>query len=322
MNPVFKYLIYETVKKQFKKKKKPTKEEFDKITFDFKIDFKHFFINSLYILSGAFVAGFGLKGFLLPNSFIDGGVTGISIIINELSEFSISILIILLNIPFIILGFSTISKQFAIKSIIAIILLSISIFLVPYPVITNDKLLIATFGGFFLGLGVGLSIRGGAVLDGTEVLAIFINRKTSLTVGNVILIFNLLIFLAGAYFLSTEIALYAILTYFAASKTVDFIIDGIEEYIGVSIISDKSEEIRLSVIEKLGRGCTLYKGKKGFARKGEKLKEVDIVYTVVNRLELSKLKNDIEKIDKDAFIIMNSIKDTKGGMIKKKPLKK
>ena len=134
------------------------------------------------------------------------------------------------------------------------------------------------------------------------------------------MIFNLFIFLAGAYFLSVETALYAILTYAAASKTVDFIVDGIEEYMGISIISDKSEEIRLAIIEKLGRGCTLYNGKKGFAPRDEKLKDVEIVFTVITRLEIAKLKTEIEKIDKDAFIVMNSIRDTKGGMIKKKPL--
>ncbi len=225
-----------------------------------------------------------------------------------------------INIPFIVVGYTTISKTFAIKSMITIILLAIAIYIIPYPIVSNDKLLIATFGGFFLGLGIGLAIRGGAVLDGTEVLAVFINRKSSLTVGNVILIFNLFIFLAGAYFLSIETALYAILTYFAAAKTVDFIIDGIEEYTGVSIISDRSDEIRLTIVEKMGRGCTIYNGKKGFAKRGEKLKDIEIIYTVITRLELSKLKSEIEKIDKDAFMIMNTIKDTKGGMIKKKPL--
>jgi len=322
MNPIFQYIIVETVRHQYQKKRQtPSKPELDKDIFNLKIDFKHLLSNSLFILIGVFVAGFGLKGFLLPNSFIDGGVTGISLIINEMTGISLSILIIFINIPFILVGFTTISRAFAIKSIVAIIMLAIAIYIIPYPIVTNDKLLIAAFGGFFLGLGIGLAIRGGAVLDGTEVLAVFINRKSSLTVGNVILIFNLLIFLTGAYFLSIETALYAILTYFAASKTVDFIIDGIEEYTGVSIISGKSDEIRLAIIEKLGRGCTIYNGKKGFAKRGEKLKDVEIVYTVITRLELSKLKTEIEKIDKDAFIIMNSIKDTKGGMIKKKPLK-
>jgi uncharacterized membrane-anchored protein YitT (DUF2179 family) len=323
MNPIFQYLIFESVKGEIKKgKKKPSKPELEKLAINLKIDFKHFFINLAYIIAGALIAGFGLKSFLLPNSFIDGGVTGISLIINETTGFSLSVLIVLINIPFIIMGYSTINRAFAIKSIVAIIILAVSLYFIPYPIITNDKLLIAAFGGFFLGLGIGLSIRGGAVLDGTEVLAVYLSRKSSLSVGNVILIFNLFIFSTGAYFLSIETALYAILTYFAASKTVDFIIDGIEEYIGVSIISEKSEEIRLAIIEKLGRGCTIYDGKKGFAKRGETLKEIEIVYTVITRLELSKLKTEIEKIDNEAFIIMNSIKDTKGGMIKKKPLKK
>jgi uncharacterized membrane-anchored protein YitT (DUF2179 family) len=289
---------------------------------DLKIEFKHFLVNSLFILLGVLSAGFGLKGFLLPNAFIDGGITGISLILNHVTEISISVLIIVLNIPVIIMAFSTVSRNFAINSMIAIFLLSIAILMIPYPVVTDDNLLVAAFGGFFLGLGIGLAIRGGAVLDGTEILAVFINRKSSLTVGNVILIFNLIIFSAGAYFLSVETALYAILTYFAASRTVDFVVDGIEEYIGVSIISDQSEEVRLTIIEKLGRGCTIYLGKKGFAKRGEITQDVNIVYTVITRLELSKLKAEVEKVDDKAFMIMNTIMDTKGGMIKKKPLKK
>ncbi len=287
-----------------------------------KVDFRHFFQNAVFIILGVLSAGFGLKGFLLPNAFIDGGITGVSLIINHVSSLSISLLIVVLNIPFIILAFNTVSRSFAISSIIAIVLLSMAILVIPYPIVTHDNLLIAAFGGFFLGLGIGLAIRGGAVLDGTEILAVYINRKSALTVGNVILIFNLIIFSTGAYFLSVETALYAILTYFAASRTVDFVVDGIEEYIGVSIISDQSEEVRLTIIEKLGRGCTIYLGKKGFAKRGEVTQEVNIVYTVITRLELSKLKAEIEKVDDKAFIIMNSIIDTKGGMIKKKPLKK
>jgi len=160
------------------------------------------------------------------------------------------------------------------------------------------------------------------VIDGTEVLAVFINRKTSLTIGDVILIFNILIFMVAAIVFSMEIALYAILTYLSASKTVDFIVSGIEEYMGVTIISDKSEEIRLAIIEKIGRGCTIYDGKKGYAKRGQPLKHTEIVFTLVTKLELSKLQNEIDKIDKDAFIIMHSVKDAKGGMIKKRPLEK
>jgi len=219
------------------------------------------------------------------------------------------------------MGYSTISKSFSIRSLSAIILLALAVHFIPVPIITDDKLLIAVFGGFFLGMGIGLAIRGGAVIDGTEVLAVYISRKTSLTIGDVILLFNILIFSVAAYVFSVEIALYAILTYLAASKTVDFVVSGIEEYTGVTIISEKSEEIRLTIIEKLGRGCTIYTGKKGFAKRGEVLKDTEIIYTLITRLELAKLKTEVDKIDKDAFMIMHSIQDAKGGMIKKRPLK-
>lgn len=273
-----------------------------------------------FIGLGIISASFGLKGFLLPNSFIDGGVTGISLIISELTNIPLSYLLVALNVPFIILALSTINRQFALRSLVAIVLLALTVHFVPFPTITNDKLLIAVFGGFFLGLGIGLAIRGGSVIDGTEILAVFAGRKTTMTIADVILVLNVFIFMVAAYVFSIEIALYAILTYLAASKTVDFIVSGIEEYIGVTIISEHSEEIRLAIIENLGRGCTLYYGKKGFAKRGEKLKKTDIVYTLITRLELSKLKSEVDKIDKDAFVVMHSIKDVKGGMIKKKPM--
>lgn len=276
--------------------------------------------DCIFIALGIVSAGFGLKGFLLPNSFIDGGVTGISLILTELTNISFPILLVAINIPFIFVAFSTVNKQFAFRSFIAIILLALTVHFIPFPIITHDKLLIAVFGGFFLGLGIGLAMRGGSVIDGTEVLAVYLGRKTSLTIGDVILVFNVLIFMVAAYVFSIEIALYAMLTYLAASKTVDFVVSGIEEYVGVTIISDKHEEIRLAIIEKLGRGCTLYYGKKGYAKRGETLKKTDIVYTLITRLEISKLKSEIDNIDKDAFIVMHSIKDVKGGMIKKRPM--
>ncbi len=283
-------------------------------------DFWKLFRELSFIALGIISASFGLKGFLLPNSFIDGGVTGISLIISELTNIPLSYLLVALNVPFIILALSTINRQFALRSLIAIVLLALTVHFVPFPTITNDKLLIAVFGGFFLGLGIGLAIRGGSVIDGTEILAVFAGRKTTMTIADVILVLNVFIFMVAAYVFSIEIALYAILTYLAASKTVDFIVSGIEEYIGVTIISEHSEEIRLAIIENLGRGCTLYYGKKGFAKRGEKLKKTDIVYTLITRLELSKLKSEVDKIDKDAFVVMHSIKDVKGGMIKKKPM--
>jgi len=315
MNPIFQYIIIETVKRALKKKKyEPT--QIEKAISSTKVEFSHLIRDSFFILVGVLSAGFGLKGFLLPNMFIDGGVMGISLIIAELTEIPLSVLVVVINFPFIIMGFSTISRQFAFKSIIAIVLLALSIHFIPFPIITNDKLLIAIFGGFFLGLGIGLAIRGGSVIDGTEVLAIFVSKKTSLTIGDVILLFNVLIFSFAAYVFSIEISLYAMLTYLAASKTVDFVVSGIEEYVGVTIISDYSEEIRLAVIEKVGRSCTIYSGKRG-----QTLEKTEIIYTLITRLELAKLHTEIDKIDKDAFVVMHSIKDARGGMIKKRPLK-
>ena len=320
MKSVFQYVISEVVK--FKTRKDTLlPNQFEKEVTNAKVEFTHLLRDSFFIFLGIVSASFGLKGFLLPNSFIDGGVTGIALIISELTEIPLSILLVAINLPFIFMAFSTISKQFAIRSIIAIMLLALTVHFIPFPIITSDKLLIAVFGGFFLGLGIGLAIRGGSVIDGTEVLAVFISRKTAATIGDIILVFNIIIFGFAAYVFSIEIALYAILTYLAASKTVDFVVSGIEEYVGVTIISDFNEDIRLAIVENMGRGCTIYSGKRGFGKRGDVLKSTDILYTLITRLELAKLHTEIDKIDKDAFIVMHSIKDAKGGMIKKRPLK-
>lgn len=287
-----------------------------------KLNIAHIAKDSIFILIGIVSAGFGLKGFLLPNLFIDGGAMGISLLLSETTNVSLSILIVAINLPFLLLGYSQIGKQFALKSIIAIIGLAVVVHFISYPLITSDKLLIAVFGGFFLGAGIGMAIRGGSVIDGTEVLAIYLSKKTGLTIGDIILIFNIIIFSFGAYILSIEIALYAILTYLAAAKTVNFVVEGVEEYTGITIISNNSDKIRLMITEKLGRGVTMYTGKGGYGKRGRTLKQIDIVYTVITRLEIARLRTEIDKIDSDAFIIMNSIKDTKGGMIKKRSLEK
>jgi uncharacterized membrane-anchored protein YitT (DUF2179 family) len=219
------------------------------------------------------------------------------------------------------MGYRQIGKNFAIKSTVGIVLLALAILFIEYPVITSDKLLVAVFGGFFLGLGIGFSIRGGSVLDGTEVLAIYLNKKTGLTIGDIILLFNILIFSIAAYLLSVETALYSILTYLSASKTIDFVVEGIEEYTSITVVSTHSDEIRLMIIEKMKKGVTIYSGKRGFGRKGENLNQTDIIFTVVTRLEIGKIQTEIKKIDPNAFIVMSNIKDTHGGMIKKRPLK-
>jgi uncharacterized membrane-anchored protein YitT (DUF2179 family) len=274
--------------------------------------------DSGLILLGVFSAGFGLKGFLLPNNFIDGGAMGIALLLFETTGISLSLLVILVNVPFIFLGISQIGKEFSGKSVVAITLLALVLAMVDFPMITHDKLLIAAFGGFFLGLGIGLTIRGGAVIDGTEILAIFLGKKSGSTLGDIILIVNVIIFSIAALLLSVEIALYAMLTYMAASKTVDFVIEGVEEYIGVTIVSSHSDEIRAMIIEDLGRGVTIYSGKRGFGKRGDSLNQTEIVFTVITRLEIGKLQGEIKKIDPNAFIVMSSVKDTQGGMLKKR----
>ena len=277
-------------------------------------------INGVLILLGVFSAAFGLKSFLLSNDFIDGGITGISLLINAVSGVPLSWLIILLNIPFVILGATQIGYNFMVKTSIGIVALAVVLATVEFPVLTEDKLLVSVFGGFFLGAGIGLTMRGGGVIDGTEVMAIAFSRKTGLTIGDIILIVNIFIFVFAAWQLGVETALYSILTYLSASKTVDFITEGIEEYTGVTIISAKNEEIRKMITEDLGRGVTVYKGSRGYGKTGEKKGDVDILYSVITRLEVAKLNSEIEKIDPAAFVIMSSIKDTRGGMIKKRRL--
>lgn len=284
------------------------------------IPIKRIILDALLMLTGVLSAGFGLRGFLLPNTFIDGGVVGISLLIAELTPLTLPILLVVVNIPFIIMGIQSIGKGFAIKTALAIAALSLAVAFIPYPEITHDKLLVAVFGGFFLGSGIGLAIRGGAVIDGTEVLAIFLSKKTGMTIGDIILIINIMIFSIAAYMLSVEIALYSILTYLSASRTVDFFVEGIEEYISVTIVSNFADEIREMIVNKLGHGVTIFKGEKGFNRSEVVSNDISIVFTVITRLEIIRLNTEIKKIDDKAFIIMNSIKDTKGGMIKKRPL--
>ncbi|MBI2272926.1 MAG: YitT family protein [Bacteroidetes bacterium] len=287
---------------------------------ELKINLLRLVRDVFFMAAGILSAAFGLESFLLPNDFIDGGATGISLLISELSDIPLYILLITVNIPFVYLGYKVIGRNFAIKTAIAITGLSITVAFVHFPQITHDKLLVSVFGGFFLGAGIGLSVRGGAVIDGTEVLAIFLSKKLGTTIGDFIIMFNVLVFSAAAYLLSVETALYSMITYLVASKALDFVIEGIEEYTGVTIVSPHSEEIRMMIMEKIGRGLTVYKGKRGFGSHGER-NDIDIIYTVVTRLELNKLNTEIEKIDPHAFVVMNSVKDTRGGMIKKRALK-
>jgi uncharacterized membrane-anchored protein YitT (DUF2179 family) len=270
-------------------------------------------LNATLIVLGIFSAGLGLKGFLLSSRFIDGGVTGISMLLSNVLGWHLAILILVINLPFIALGYRQIGRNFAIKSTLAIAGLSLCLAFVHFPDVTSDKLLTAVFGGFFIGAGIGLAIRGGAVLDGTEIAALLISKGTQfLRVGDVILLLNIFIFSAAAFFLGIESALYSMLTYFAASKTIDFLIHGVEEHTAVIIMSEHSEEIRHSIVRHLRRGVTIYKGRGGMSGTDQ-----DILFCVVTRLEIGRIKSAAHEIDPAAFIVVHPLADAEGGVIKK-----
>ncbi|MCP9236645.1 YitT family protein [Lewinella sp. JB7] len=276
--------------------------------------------DGLFICLGVLSAAFGLKGLLLPSQFIDGGVTGVCLLLANSLGWSLPVLLVVINVPFLMLARVVIGRTFAIKTAIAIGLLAIAVGAINFPFLTEDRLLVAIFGGFFIGTGIGLSMRGGGVLDGTEVLAIFLSRKVGAKVSDWVILINVVIFLAAAAILSVEQALYSLLTYIVASKALDFIIDGVEEYTGVTIISKQNIAIRTALIEQIGCGVTIYRGQGGFGYTGRKDEDHDILYVVITRLEIRKLTLLVQDIDARAFITMSSISDVHGGMIKRRPL--
>ncbi len=278
------------------------------------------FSDVLLMIFGVATAGFALKGFLVPNNFFDGGITGISLLIHDIYHINLAFVIIAANLPLIVMSIFVASKRFAIKTLVCIILLGICLFYVPYPVITSDKLLISIFGGFFLGVGIGLTMRGGCAVDGIEVLALYTWRHTSFTISEIVLALNIIIFSIAAFRYGMEVSLYSMLTYFTASKTVDYVVEGIEAYTGVTIISGNSERIKERLVNELSRGITVYKGERGFLPgKYEVHSEVDIIFTVITRLELRRLKNLVYAEDPKAFIFASTIRETAGGILKRRP---
>ena len=284
-----------------------------------RVGFRRQVKDVLFMTLGIFSAAFGLEGFLIPNAFIDGGATGIALLAVRLTELPLALLLVLVNAPFMVVAYRTIGREFALKTTAAIGGLALVTAAVHFPDVTHDKLLVAVFGGFFLGAGIGLAVRGGSVIDGTEVLALALSRKLGTTIGDIIMVINVVIFGVAAWLLGVETALYAMVTYLAASKTVDFVIEGIEEYTGLTIISPHHEEMRHMIGTVMGRGLTVYTGKRGFGKTGHSF-DTEIIYCVIARLELSKILTEIEKIDPNAFVVMSPVKDTRGGMIKKRPL--
>ena len=274
--------------------------------------------NAALIIAGIFSAAMGLKGFLLSSRFIDGGVTGISMLMAEAFGLPLSVLIFLINIPFIVIGYRQIGARFAVKTGLAIFGLALCLYFIKFPDVTPDRLLTAVFGGFFIGAGIGLAIRGGAVLDGTEIAALLVSRNSYLLrVGDVILILNVFIFLAAAFLLSVESALYSILTYIAASKTIDFLIHGVEEYTAIIIISPRSDEIRETIVNRLRRGVTVLRGSGGVGSTGSTEGDVAVLYCVVTRLEIGSITDAAVTLDPTAFITTHSLSDVHGGLIKR-----
>jgi uncharacterized membrane-anchored protein YitT (DUF2179 family) len=276
--------------------------------------------DTIYTIIGILFCGFALKSFLIPNAFFDGGVTGISLLIHELYHFNIAYVIILANLPFVVMGMFQVNKTFAFKTLLAIIGLALCLLYLPYPEkITSDKLLVSIFGGVFMGIGIGLAIRGGCALDGIEVLALYTGKRISFTISEIILGINIVIFLIAAVELGLPTALYSILTYYTASRTINFVIEGLEEYTGVTIISGQNAAIKEMLVMQLGRGITVYKGERGFLKETFEVSHpVDIVFTVVTRLELRRVKNMVHQIDPKAFIFTSIIKEAAGGVLKRR----
>lgn len=273
----------------------------------------------LLMLFGVACAAFALKGFMIPNHFLDGGVTGIALLVHETIHIPFSVIFLLLNLIFLIPAYFKIGKAFAIRSFITGILLALAVQFMEVPAVTTDKLLIAIFGGCFIGIGVGLVMRSGAALDGFEILAEATIQRIGLSMSEVILGFNIIIFLGAALHFGIESALYSIITYFAALKMVDYVVDGIEEYIALTIISGKSDDIRNIVVNRFGKGITVYKGERGFLPGNfNESTDCDVIMTIVTRLELLEITKAVRHLDPKAFLFTNKIHETHGGVVKQK----
>ncbi len=273
----------------------------------------------LLTVIGVTIAGIALKLFLVPNHFFDGGITGISLLVHEVYGFNLGLVILLLNLPLIAISYFSIGKRFALRTLLSVVLLGVALLLIPDKALTPDKLLISIFGGAFLGIGIGLIMRTGAALDGIEVLAVYTLKRTSFTISEIILGINIVIFTIAGFRFGIETALYSILTYFTATRCIDYVVEGLQAYTGVTIVSGKSEAIKYQLVNKLGRGITVYKGERGFLPgKFEVSTECDIIFTVITRLELRKLKNLVYDVDPKAFVFANTIKEASGGIIKRR----
>ena len=274
-------------------------------------------IRSIFQISlCVFLASFGLKAFLIPNEFLDGGATGIAILLHSIFGINTSLSLIFVSIPFLIVGYFTVSKKILFKSIFSIAALAFVLQIETFPIVTEDKLLIAFFGGGFLGAGIGLAIRNGTVLDGSELLGIFLNDRLGISIGRIILFFNLILFGAATFLLPIENILYSILTFVVTAKVIDLMVVGFEDFIGVMIISDQSEKIEETIHKDLGVGMTVVKGERGYGKSGIN-EDYFIIKIVVNRIDLRKIEDIIENIDRGAFVLEYDVNEIKGGVLRK-----
>lgn len=270
-----------------------------------------------YTVLGVASAVVALQGFMIPNHFLDGGVTGVSILIEEIFGIHISLLLIVFNIPFLIIGYKKIGKTFSVHATLAVLLLAALMTFVSIPTFTTDKVLIAVFGGFFIGLGIGLVIRGGGVIDGLEVIAHYTHKRSGFTTSEIILTFNSLIILGAAIEFGIETAMYSILVFFTAMKTSDYVVDGFEEYTALTVISEEFEQVKSIIVNDFGKGISVYKGERGYLPGVFHEKhDTDIVMTIVTRLEVHRMKQAISSVDPNAFFYIQTIKEVKGGVIK------
>lgn len=276
--------------------------------------------NILLILAGTGLAVLAMKGFMIPNLFLDGGITGISILFHELFHINISLLVVILNIPLVYMGYKRIGRTFAVQTAIAILLLAAGLEFLHIEIVTNDKLLIAIFGGILIGTGIGLVIRAGGVIDGSEVVAVFTRRKTGFSNSEIIMSFNTIIFVVAALKFGIETTMYSMITYFAATRATNYVVDGIEQFTAMNIISAQHEEIKSFLVNELNKGITVYHGERGYLPGSFEVKtDVDIIVTVVNRLEIVQIQEAIMKIDPRAFVYIQTIREATGGILKEKP---
>lgn len=272
-----------------------------------------------YAAAGILAASFGLKGFLIPNHFFDGGVTGVALLLHEAYQVPVAFTIVGLNLPFLLLAARLINRDFAWRMLVCVSAFGLCLYFVPFPAITSDKLLVSIFGGVLMGLGMGMAMRGGTALDGVEVLALYTVQRLSFSISEIILGINIVIFLIAALMLGLPVALYSMLTYYAASKTTDFIVEGVEEYTGITIISGQSDRIKEMLVMVLGRGITVYKGERGYLPESFNVSApVDIIFTVITRLEVRRMRRLVHAIDPKAFIVTSLVKEAAGGVLKRR----